>query len=310
MSNLYTIGYVGLLEDAPLLVAYAQGWFQKENLKVELSHELGWAALNAKLTKGALTAGNVSALSPLVLGRRTDRNTQSGLHVLAMTAYGGLRLVMSSEIAGALGQKKNLHLPLRIGVGVPFGDSQLLARGWQQTRGLQLNDVTLVPVAVSQFLDALKEGYVQGFIAPEPVVSEAVLRQIGSVVAKSHDYFPYHARSVLAVKENFAGEEPQVCDAIKRVLQRAGAFCAQSANWPAVCEILPMHKVTEPDFDPSNIEFPSDMFFDVSNAKFTERAGIDFLVRACLSIDPAWREQDVRAAIARCYKRFFVPLSV
>ena len=310
MSNSYTLGYVGLLEDAPLLVAYAQGWFQKDNLKVELSHELGWAALNAKLTKGALTAGNVSALSPLVLSRRSDRNGQSGLQVLAMTSFGGLKLITSSQVAATLGHKKNLSLPLRIGVGVPFVDSQLFARSWQQARGLEPNDLILVPIAVSQFVDALKEGYVHGFIAAEPVVSEAVLGHVGICVAGSHEYFPYHARSVLAVKDSFAMEEPQACEAIRRVLQRAAAYCAQPANWPSVLETLPPHKTNEPGFDLKKVDMPADMFFDIASAKLTERAGIDFLVRACLAGDPTWREQEVRAAIARSYKRFFVPVAV
>jgi|GEM_PF-4715389 len=310
MSSPYIIGYVGLLEDAPLLVAFSQGWFRKESLDVELSHELGWAALNAKLTKGALAAGNVPALSPLVLGRRPDRTGHSALQVLAMTSFGGLKLVASSEVASSLGQKKNLPLPLRIGVGVPFGDSQLLLRAWQQSRGLQGGDITTVPIAVSQFVDALKEGYVHGFIAAEPIVSEAVLGLVGSSVARSHDYFPYHARSVLAARESFVLEEPQACETIRRVMQRASIYCAQPENWASICEALPRHKGTEPGFDLKKMEFPEDMFFDLTTARTTDRAGIDFLIRACLATDPAWREQDIKTAITRSYKRFFVPVAI
>jgi ABC-type nitrate/sulfonate/bicarbonate transport system substrate-binding protein len=310
MSNSYIIGYVGLLEDAPLLVAYAQGWFQKENLHIELSRELGWATLNAKLTKGNLTGGNISALSPLILNRRNDRAQHSGLHVLTMTSFGGLRLVTSLEIASALGSKKNPPVPLRVGVGVPIGDSHLFLRAWQQARGLQPNDVNLVPIAVTQFVDALKEGYVHGFIAAEPVVSEATLSLIGTSVAKSHDYYPYHARSVFAVKESFTTDEPQVCETIRRVMQRATAFCGDPTNWAAVRDSLPVHKSTEMGFDLKKMEMPMDMLFDVGSARVTERAGVDFLVRACLASDSAWREQEVRAAIARAYKRFFVPVPI
>ncbi|HEY9154769.1 MAG TPA: ABC transporter substrate-binding protein [Opitutaceae bacterium] len=310
MSNSYTIGYIGLLEDAPLLAAYAQGWFQKENLHIELSRELGWATLNAKLTKGALIAGNVSALSPVILGRRNDRKPLSGLQVLAMTSFGGLRLVTSSEVAAALGQKKNLPNPLRIGVGIPSGDSQLFARAWQQSRGLPPNAVTLVPVAVSQFVHALKEGYVHGFIAGEPVVSQASLGQVGICMAKSHEYFPYHARSVLAVKESFAAEEPQACETIRRVLQRAATYCAEPANWEAVRDSLPIHKGGDAPCDLRKMEMPEDMFFDLSSARITDRGGMDFLVRASLASDSSWREQEVRAAIARSYKRFFVAVPI
>ena len=310
MSKAYTIGYVGLLEDAPLLVAYANGWFQKENLDVELSRELGWAALNAKLTKGTLIAGNIPALSPLMVARRADRLGQSALQVLVMTSFGGLRLVTSSAIASALTLKKNLPTPLRIGAGAPLGDSMLIASAWQQARGLQAQEMTILPIAVSQFVDALREGYVHGFIAAEPIVSEAVMGQLGITVMKSHEYFPNHPRSVLAVREGLAQNEPEVCERIKKVLQRACAYCSFPANWPSIRALLPVPKFSEHAFDVKQMELPDDMFFDTSVAKLSDRGGTEFLIRACLAMDPTWRETEIRTAVTRAYKRFLAPVAI
>lgn len=310
MKKVYRVGYVGLLDDAPLHVALSQGLFGDEGFSVELSCELGWAALSAKLATGTLAAANVSALHPL-LPSIAHQPTHTHLEVITATSFAGLSVTLANEFTTLLKSKEPLPAPLRIGVAVPRGDAHVVLAAWQKSIGLAPSEVVLVPLAVSQFVDALAESYVHGFVASDPITTQAQRLGRGVMVARSHDYFPYHPRSVTAVRAHLAIHDPEFCKALKFALRKARAFCARPENWPVVQEILNRESRGGRGLAPENAtteafgrSFPSNAFFEkeTSSRQELDQGGIDFLRRACFATDPAFRDQDVRAAINKVYR--------
>ena len=55
------IGFVALVDCAPLLVAEALGFFAKQGVEVELSREVGWATIREKILYGQLDAAHAPA---------------------------------------------------------------------------------------------------------------------------------------------------------------------------------------------------------------------------------------------------------
>jgi ABC-type nitrate/sulfonate/bicarbonate transport system substrate-binding protein len=307
MKKIYRIGCVGLLNDAPLHVALAKGWFEDHGLQVELSRELGWAALTSKLAGGKLAAANVSALFPLVSALQRMPANSPPFQVLGLTSLGGLGLTLSPEIDTLLKNKGKPTTPLRIGVESPRGDAHLVVRAWKNALGLASEDTVLVPIAVSQCVEAFREGYIQGFCAQEPYTSVAEQAGVGVTVACGHDYFPHHPRSGLAVTQAFQQINPEVCAGFKAALQKACAFCARPENWAAVKAILLAEKRS---FAPESASvlsetalLPRHLFFQHPSGSpcGLDQTGSDFLCKACLATDPSWRESEVRAVLGLVY---------
>ena len=59
------IGYVPLLDCAPLIIAQEAGFFAAEGLQVSLERESNWASIRDKLSLGILDAAHI--LAPMVL---------------------------------------------------------------------------------------------------------------------------------------------------------------------------------------------------------------------------------------------------
>ena len=65
------IGFVPLIDAAPILVAEALGFFRREGLAVSLHRQVGWANVRDKLSFGQLDAAHALLGMPLAshLGR-------------------------------------------------------------------------------------------------------------------------------------------------------------------------------------------------------------------------------------------------
>ena len=62
----FRLGYVPLVDAAPLLVAEALGLFADRGLAVELSAELGWGSIREKLVYGELDGAHAPGPSGLL----------------------------------------------------------------------------------------------------------------------------------------------------------------------------------------------------------------------------------------------------
>ena len=67
-SNAIRLGYVRLLDAAPIIIADSLGMFRDADLPVQLSREVGWATIRDKLAFGNLDLAQ--ALSPMPFAMR------------------------------------------------------------------------------------------------------------------------------------------------------------------------------------------------------------------------------------------------
>jgi len=237
-----SIGCAGLLTDLPLIVAHAKGFFPADEIHVDLSVELGWASIELKLASGQLSAANVPPSFPLLLALKKGGGIQP-MRALAITSYQGEAITLNRETAaivqtGKLGTLKTL----RIGVDTPHSLSPAFVQAW--LKGLRQDrhpGVQLVPLAISQLLDLLKDGYIQGFCCAEPISQIAHDAEIGVTVARSRNFPPLQIQSLVAATDTFFTTHPTAAKAIATGVERGRQYCAIVRNEAEIIRLYRKH---------------------------------------------------------------------
>lgn len=303
------IGCTGLLTDLPLFVAKAKGFFAAEGINIRMAIELGWKSIESKFSAGSLSVANVPTLFPLALSLKRG-GIALPMEAIAITSCHGEAITLNQTTMGAfLGGKLNSLKSVRIGVDGPCTGSDLFIQKW--LKGLRLDKTTavqLVPIAISQVIDLLKEGYIQGFCCAEPASQIALQMGIGSTVARSRDHSPLEIQSVLAATDTFITANPGAVKAIALAMAQARAFCANPKNEAEVMHIYREQKIIDQVFSGGSLEgknlaapLSSLISFEPA-AGGSNRDSLYSLVEICAALpDASFTEREIRDEIKRVF---------
>jgi ABC-type nitrate/sulfonate/bicarbonate transport system substrate-binding protein len=247
MVGTFRIGYVPLVDAAPLLVAEAMDFYAKRGLTVHLSAELGWGSIREKVVYGELDAAHAPGplLFSIILGTHsracgaaTDLvlNLQGNAITLSRRFWdrgvrdmGTFKLLLRSE---------SPHKPA-FAVVARFSSHHFLLRSWLRSVGLDPDrDVRIVVLPPPLVVDHMREGQIDGFCAGEPWNSAAALSGEGWVIATSMSLAPQHPEKVLLVRNEVLHGQPEVYSALRGAILEACRFCDQPENRQAVVDIL------------------------------------------------------------------------
>lgn len=251
------LGFVPLVDAAPLVVARDRGFFAEQGLDVELSREASWASIRDKVAVGALDGAHMLAPMPLeatlglgnccapviaAVGLNTGGNAvtfandlfervaarDGGAHVTAA----GLKAVIEENRAQG-GE------PFTFAVVYPFSSHAYELRYWMAAGGIDPDrDVRLVVVPPPQMVANLSAGRIHGYCVGEPWNAVAVSLGVGKVVVASNDIWGGRLEKVLGVREDWADAHPHTHKAMIKALLLAGQWADQAENRAEVAEIL------------------------------------------------------------------------
>jgi len=306
------IGCTGLLTDLPLYVAKAKGFFAAEGVVVRTSLELGWKSIESKLSAGNLAVANVPTLFPLALSLKRSGMVLP-MEAIAITSCHGDAITLNQATMGAfLGGKLNSLKTVRIGVDAPCTGSDLFVQKW--LKGLRIEKTTvvqLVPIAISQLIDLLQEGYIQGFCCAEPASQIALQMGFGSTVARSRDHSPLEIQSVLAATDAFCSANPGAVKAMAQALEQARSFCADPRNEVEIMHIYREQKVIDQVFSGASLEgknltapLSSLISFEPATAAIgaSSRDRLNSLIGVCAALpDASFTEREIRDEIKRVF---------
>jgi nitrate/nitrite transport system substrate-binding protein len=220
------LGFLALLDAAPLLVAKERGFFAEQGLEVELLRQSSWAALRDKLAAGSLDGAQM--LAPMVLASK-----------LGLGGFGEpLVTELALNIGGnsiALGGAAVKDRPLTFGIVHPFSAHHYEMRLWLESAGLEAK---LMVVPPAQMLSHLSAGLIDGYCAGEPWGHLAARNGLGRVVATSRQICPGRIEKVFAVRQQWAVLNAGTHDALIRALECAGRWCDQPENRAELAELL------------------------------------------------------------------------
>jgi NitT/TauT family transport system ATP-binding protein len=240
------IGFVPVLDCAPLIIAEQKGFFKQRGLNIELSYEVGWATIREKLLYHQLDGAH--ALAGLFLAMRMGLSTQkASVYAPFIFNQNGNAITLSREIANAgvtnskdlRGLIKSKPRKLTFGVVSNYSSHHFILRNWLKSNKINPDqDVNIVFIPPTQMVDNMKSGLLDGFCVGEPWNSAAVLENVGWIVATSQDINPGHPEKILMVREQLLTDYFNETSALVDALQEACSFCANLDARPEMIQIL------------------------------------------------------------------------
>jgi len=241
------IGFVPLMDAAPLIAAESLGYFEKAGLRVSLEEELGWGSIRKKIVYGELDAAHAPGglLFSILLGLdapprpvQTDLviNLQGNAITLSrrlwqkgVTDAESLRLMIRSEAP---------HKP-KFAVVSPYSSHVFLLQKWLRKAGIDPEaDVRTTILPPPLMVEHMREGYIDGFCVGEPWNSVAAMGGDGWIAATSASLAPGHPEKILVCTCEMARNFPEEYAALRKAIFAGCEYCESPANRSALIDLL------------------------------------------------------------------------
>ncbi|CUH75599.1 ABC transporter substrate-binding protein [Tropicibacter naphthalenivorans] len=255
MKAALKVGFIPLVDAAPLIVAQEMGFAAEEGITLDLRRAPSWSALRDMLSFGHVDAAHMLAPVPVAtaMGLGGGSAPMAAISVLSMN---GNVIGVSRDLADRLrgvghrfgfddareaGQALIAAAPgrLRIGVPFPFSMHAELVYYWLSSLGLpapQSVDIRTVPPPLMS--DALKAGEIDAFCVGEPWGSRSVEEGLGELLLPTRAIWAFAPEKVLAVRDDWARAEPALRDRLIRAVWRAGRWLGDPASRSLTGELL------------------------------------------------------------------------
>lgn len=232
-----TIGFVPISCVSPLLIAHANGLFEKHGVNVNLRKFSGWADLWTAYATGeldvahmlspmpiALDAGATNAKRPTELSFTQNTNGQA----LTLAAKHHPHVTRIADLEGMV-------------LGIPFEYSvhALLLRDFLVSGGLDpVRDLELRLLRPADMIAQLSVGTIDGFIGPEPFNQRALATESGRIFQLTRHMWDKHPCCAVAMAKDFKDDQPDTAAAITAALHEAASWVNDPAHAPEASETL------------------------------------------------------------------------
>jgi len=249
------VGFIPLVDAAPLIVAQEMGFAAEEGLEFELKRAPSWSSLRDMLAVGQVDAAHMLAPVP-VAGALGLGNTGGPLSVMSVLSVNGTVIGVSAALAARLRDQghgfafNDAHTAghaliaaapdrLRIAVPFPFSMHAELLYYWLNALGFpapQNIDIHTVPPPL--MADALRAGAVDAFCVGEPWGSTVVEQGLGALILPGAAIWSFAPEKVLAVRTPWATQDGTLPARLIRAVWRAGKWLATPESRLLAAELL------------------------------------------------------------------------
>lgn len=250
-----SVGYIPLVDAAPLIVAQEMGFAAEEGITLDLVKAPSWSSLRDMLVFGRVDAAHM--LSPVPVATALGLGgSGAALSAVSVLSVNGNVIGVSSALAKRLRDgghdfgfndatsagraliSANLR-PLRIGVPFPFSMHAELLFYWLSALGLpapQSVDIRTVPPAL--MADAIAADEIDAFCVGEPWGSIAVENGVGELLLPCNAIWSFAPEKVLAVRSDWVSRESQLIGRLIRAVWRAGKWLDAADSRSLSAEIM------------------------------------------------------------------------
>jgi nitrate/nitrite transport system ATP-binding protein len=275
------IGFIPLVDCAPLVIAKEKGFFKAQGLDVNLRKETSWNAIAEGIASDRLDAAHMVAGMPLGMtigaaGRKATPVITSLVLSRNGSAITFSNYLKSHSIDNLQALKAIVvNSPDRVfnfGMVDPISIHNLLLRYWLASGDIDPDrDVNLVSLPPQEMVANLKAGNIDGFCAGEPWNSKAVYEKTGQIVATDLDIWSGHPEKVLGVREDWVAKYPETNIALTKALLKACEYCDDNRNREEIMNVL-----CQPQYIGSAKEYTHPGFLSSDNRQGEE---FDFMPR-------------------------------
>ncbi|MGH1460429.1 MAG: CmpA/NrtA family ABC transporter substrate-binding protein [Neptuniibacter sp.] len=250
------LGFIALLDCAPLVVAREKGFFAKYGLNVTLCKESSWASIRDKVSFDLLDGAHMLAPMPLAATLGLNGNKTPMMTALCLS-HNGTAITLSQDLYLSLAAKiddwnnaKAVGLAFKtlithserqpvIATVYPYSNHHYLLRFWLNQHNINTDDdVQLVAVPPTKMLDNLSNGLIDGYCVGEPWNSLALIQQIGGLLTTGHKIWGSHMEKVLGVTQKWADLNPNTHRALVTALYEACCWTEQLQNRTELMNLL------------------------------------------------------------------------
>jgi ABC-type nitrate/sulfonate/bicarbonate transport system substrate-binding protein len=242
------LGFVPLVDCAPIAYAHETGLFEKWGLRVELLREPGWATIRDKLAHGTLDAAHAPVGFAFALSWGLGvlrRPTLSGL----LLNSNGDAITLSRNLAEQglttpqlLAEEAKHHRkdrPFLFAVPHRFSTHHFLLLRWLRPAGMiPGKGFQVVVLPPSLMASCLGTGDIDGYCVGEPFNTLASREGSGIIAAESAQLSPLHPEKALIVPASFADNQPDEHLRLIASIAAACRLCETPAGREEVTEIL------------------------------------------------------------------------
>ncbi|PTQ75974.1 ABC transporter substrate-binding protein [Celeribacter persicus] len=266
-GTLLSVGFIPLVDAAPLIVAQEMGFAAEEGIALDLRRAPSWSSVRDMLSFGQVEAAHMLSPVPVAtaLGLGGAGAKLSAVSVLSMN---GNVIGVSNDLAARLREEGHdfafndaqaagkaliaaVKGRLRIGVPFPFSMHAELLYYWLSALGLpapQSVDIRTVPPPL--MADALATGEIDAFCVGEPWGSKAVDNGVGELLLPTSAIWSAAPEKVLAVRTDWAEQESALMGRLIRAVWRAGRWLGSPDSRTLASELL-----SRPEY----LDLPSEM---------------------------------------------------
>lgn len=242
------LGYVRLLDAAPLIVAESMGMFRDAGLNVSLSREVGWATIRDKLAFGALDVAQALSPMPFVMQFGVNVSKTKVITGMVLNCNGNAITLSKALYEEGIEDGDSLRRYIKSGfrprklvfgvVSLASSHHFILCR-WLEAHGIcPFTDVIISVLPPEQVVRNLAAQNIDGFCVGEPWNSIAIDEELGWCASTSAEIADGYPEKVLATTERFYSYRSAEYIQMIEVLKEACAFCDEEAQRPALLNIL------------------------------------------------------------------------
>ena len=257
-----SLGFIPILESAPLVMALEKGFFAKHGLNVTLSKQASWTSARDNVVLGSqgggIDGGQWQMPMPMMISEGALTNGKKvPMVVLAMLMSQGNGIAAANSVRDA-----NLSVDLqsaprnyfqqfskkegrkfRAAYTFPKANQDLWLRYWLAAGGVNPNtDVELLTVPAPETLQGMKNGTMEAFSTGDPWPSRIERQDIGYLAATTAQIWKAHPEEYLAVRADWVNTNPKASVALVKGLIEAQRWLDKPQNKAEAAAILSSRK--------------------------------------------------------------------
>ncbi|HEY8213142.1 MAG TPA: CmpA/NrtA family ABC transporter substrate-binding protein [Methylocystis sp.] len=252
------LGYIALVDAAPLVIAKEKGLFAKHGLPdVEVSKQASWGATRDNLVLGGAANGIDGAhiLTPMPYlisaGRVTQNNAPTPMYIVARlnldaqgisvaNEYKDLKVgANASALKEAFARKKAEGKEAKVAMTFPGGTHDLWLRYWLAAAGIDPDkDVSTIVVPPPQMVANMKVGNMDAFCVGEPWNEQLANQGIGFTACATGEIWAKHPEKALGLRAEWVDKNPRAARALVAAVLEAQQWCDKMENKPELAEIV------------------------------------------------------------------------
>ncbi len=256
-----SLGFIPILEAAPLVIGVEKGFFAKHGLEVNLSKQASWPAARDNVVLGTagggIEGGQWQLPMPQMIteGAITD-GKKVPMYILAMLMSQGQGLAASNSVKDAnLGtdlkpaasfikdfpQKEKRKF--RAAYTFPKANQDMWIRYWLAAGGIDPDkDVELLTVPSTETVQGMRNGTMELFSTGDPWPTRVVNDKIGYLATTTAYMWPVHPEEYLAVRSDWVDKHPKATIALIKGLIEAQQWLDKPENKVEAAKILSSRK--------------------------------------------------------------------